>query len=241
MKEYSNQAEDLIFLANKIDLKLFANKIANSISIIEKTIQQSNSDQTCISLNGGKDCCVVLYLFFACALRMGYQFPLNVLIIKIKNSFTEMEKFIFEELKKFYRDSLEYIVMDDTSKSLKQNLFDLKNKRPHLNYILMGTRRTDADYYKNMTEFAPTDSDWPSFIRVNPILDWAYSEIWYFIRLFKLPYCQLYNRGFTSIDNSLNTQPNSALSNNNNSNEFLPAFFLQDDILERNSRVKNSN
>lgn len=148
-----------------------------------------------------------------------------------------MDEFIFDELRNFYRDSLEYIVMENTAKSLKQNLFELKTARPRLDNILMGTRRSDADYFKNMSEFAPTDSDWPSFVRVNPILDWSYGEIWYFIRLFKLPYCQLYNRGLTSIDSNLNTIPNPALFDSH-SNEFLPAYFLKDDSLERNSRIK---
>lgn len=34
---------------------------------------------------------------------------------------------------------------------------------------------------------------------VNPIIDWATSEIWEFIRKFDVPYCSLYDEGFTRL------------------------------------------
>lgn len=233
----SNNNDDLKFLSNKIDLAQLYGKLDQSLKVIEKTLAQSNPNQTCLSFNGGKDCCVVLYLLYACACRLGIKFPLNIVIIKISHTFNELEDFIFDEVKQFYQNSLEYIVLEDTSKTLKESLYELKKIKPNLNYILMGTRRTDAIYFKTMNEFAPTDADWPSFVRVNPILDWTYSEIWYFIKALKLPYCELYNRGYTSIDNCLNTVPNKALFDVR-TDTYLPAYRLENEMLERNSRIK---
>ena len=228
---------DLKFLANKIDLDSFYSKIAQSISIVEEMLKRTtSSNQVCIAFNGGKDCCVVLYLFFAGALRLGFDFPLKLVVISIANPFEEIDGFIFDEIKSFYGDSIEYIVLDDPTKTLKEQLFELKNSHSTLDYILMGTRRSDASYYKSMRPFATTDSGWPSFIRVNPILDWTYSDVWYFIRLLKLPYCELYDRGYTSIDHANNTTPNRTLFDSTRGTH-LPAYFLPNDNHERTSRL----
>lgn len=34
---------------------------------------------------------------------------------------------------------------------------------------------------------------------INPIIDWSEKEIWEFIKLYKLPYCELYDQGFKRI------------------------------------------
>jgi FAD synthetase len=49
---------------------------------------------------------------------------------------------------------------------------------------------------ENMKPFEKTDPGWPDFMRINPILDWTYSEIWEYILSQKLPYCVLYEQGY---------------------------------------------
>lgn len=43
--------------------------------------------------------------------------------------------------------------------------------------ILVGTRRTDP-HGQTLTHFDETDQGWPSFMRVHPVIDWHYAEIW---------------------------------------------------------------
>jgi hypothetical protein len=50
-------------------------------------------------------------------------------------------------------------------------------ERPLVKAILVGTRRTDP-HGGQLTSFDETDHGWPSFMRVHPVIDWHYAEIW---------------------------------------------------------------
>jgi FAD synthetase len=232
---------DLQFLRDRIDVPSLCVKVRHAIDLIESVEKTATGDHICVSFNGGKDCCIVLYLLYAVALRLATKFPLNVLFIQIKDSFAQMDEFVEHAIKRFYTSgSLEFITFNenaDTFKSLKECLFELKVRRPSISHILMGTRRSDGAYFKQMPDLSPTDGDWPTYVRVNPILDWTYSEVWYFMRLLKLPYCSLYDHGYTSIDHTGNTVANEALHSDKDS-AYAPAYLLSNGELERQSRKK---
>ena len=50
----------------------------------------------------------------------------------------------------------------------------------------------------------PSSAGWPAFLRVNPLLDWAYGDVWRFLRGAAavddtVGWCELYERGYTSV------------------------------------------
>jgi len=102
---------------------------------------------------------------------------------------------------------------------------------PEIKAVLMGTRRSDPSG-KDLSFFQMTDKDWPQVMRVCPLLEWKYADLWKLLRTFTLPYCSLYDQGYTSIGNRDNTVPNQALAYNNDGGEqcFKPAYTLPDSL-----------
>jgi 3'-phosphoadenosine 5'-phosphosulfate sulfotransferase (PAPS reductase)/FAD synthetase len=69
-------------------------------------------------------------------------------------------------------------------------------------------------------------------MRVYPIFYWTYDIVWLFLRRCDIPYCKLYNEGYTSLGQTDNTVPNLALLKREGTG-FLPAYELVDNALER--------
>ncbi|KAJ2993776.1 hypothetical protein HDV02_002083 [Globomyces sp. JEL0801] len=112
--------------------------------------------------------------------------------------------------------------------SMKDGLKVYLNSNPKVKAIIIGTRKGDPFSEKMITQ-QPTDGDWPYVIRIHPILDWTYKDVWMAIRELNIPYCTLYDIG--------NTLPNPLLINPNTPSGYDPAYLLNDESAERNGRL----
>ncbi|BAD81409.1 unknown protein [Oryza sativa Japonica Group] len=77
-------------------------------------------------------------------------------------------------------------------------------------------------------------------MRVNPILDWSYRDVWSFLLTCKVKYCSLYDQGYTSIGSIYDTVPNALLCDSTTGKSFRPAYMLSDGRLERAGRTKKN-
>lgn len=77
---------------------------------------------------------------------------------------------------------------------IKESLHLFNAAYPHITAVFMGSRRSDPNC-ENMTPFEMTDAGWPPLMRINPILDWSYADVWLFLKKFGFEYCRLYTCG----------------------------------------------
>eukprot|EP01137_Pigoraptor_chileana_P013612 Opistho-2@67319 len=208
--------------------------IKDALETIEKAIAEYGIDGLSISFNGGKDCTVLLHLYRAAVARVAgetsWKEALHAVYVRSPGPFEEVEAFV-EECRQSYNLRLDVI-----EGNIRDGLAWLRESSPQIRAILVGTRRTDP-FSGNLRPFSPTDIDkgWPDFMRVNPVLDWSYALVWAFLLRLQVPYCCLYDLGYTSLGSKSNTTPNPLLKSGNG---YMPAHALVQQDAERAGRSK---
>ena len=151
---------------------------------------------------------------------------------KIGEEFPEIVEFLTLVEKEFD------ITVEKYENKIKTDLETLVNEQ-NITTVVIGNRRTDP-YSEHLLPIQKSSEGWPDFIRVHPILDWEYSEIWRFIHFFKIKTWSLYEQGYTSLGKVHNTRKNPYLivsPTEDGTTEYLPAWFLEDETKERESRI----
>ncbi|KAK6943876.1 Phosphoadenosine phosphosulfate reductase [Dillenia turbinata] len=229
------------------DDKRLKTKYNNAIYVIQRALALYSIEEVAFSFNGGKDSTVLLHL-----LRAGYVlhkerqccsngdlvdhesiFPIRTIYFESASAFPEINSFTYGTATT-YNLQLDIIRTD-----FKSGLEALLKAKP-IRAIFLGVRIGDPTAV-GQEQFTPSSPGWPPFMRVNPILDWSYRDVWAFLLTCKISYCTLYDQGYTSIGSIYDTVPNSLLSVSNPSGtaeQFRPAYLLSDGRLERAGRAK---
>ncbi|XP_076370970.1 FAD synthase-like isoform X2 [Tachypleus tridentatus] len=213
----------------------FASLLKDSINKLQECFNRYSQEEVCLSFNGGKDCTVLLHLAYTVLLDWTVREnipvkPLKTLYICPSDPFPELEDFIEQSVKRYNLNVIKF------SGSIKESLWKLHKEHSEIKAVLMGTRATDP-YSSRLKAFQETDHDWPPFMRISPLLHWGYHDVWGFLRTLHIPYCSLYDRGYTSLGNRANTRPNSRLLvQEDNHSRYRPAYMLKDPSEEREGR-----
>ena len=197
-------------------------KIAQALGVIERCLALYGVQHTCFSFNGGKDSTVLLHLLRVAVARhwaaaggagagaaaapdadAAFR-EMPIMFFQTDDEFPELLAFI-EAVKA--QLGLTYVLFDGVP--YKEGL-ETMVRDGRLRAAVMGQRRGDP-YTDDLDHFSPSTAGWPPFMRVSPVLLWGYADTWAFLRGCGLPYCALYERGYTSIGYVRNTVPNEAL------------------------------
>ncbi|KAJ2671062.1 FAD1 flavin adenine dinucleotide synthetase [Coemansia sp. RSA 1085] len=206
-------------------------KVSKALQIIEEAIERYGTKDIALSFNGGKDCTALMHLVRAALFKYEHTHgassqPLVSLYVLYKRSFFEIDEFVRNSVTRYK------LCLVKEQGPMKAGLQSFKEEYPHIQAIFVGTRKGDP-YSSKLKAFAPTDSDWPQFMRVNPILDWTFEDIWEYMRTDRISYCCLYDQGYTSLGDVDTTTKNPALFKDG---KYQPAWSLTHSSLERSGR-----
>ncbi|KAI8895589.1 hypothetical protein BC833DRAFT_600787 [Globomyces pollinis-pini] len=210
-------------------------KLSHTVQVLNNCLTEFGETGLSLSFNGGKDCTLLLFIYCAILSRFNklnsITRPIKCLYITCIDPFTEVDEFVDYCAQRYNLDVMKLLG------SMKDGLKVYLNSNPKVKAIIIGTRKGDPFSEKMITQ-QPTDGDWPYVIRIHPILDWTYKDVWMAIRELNIPYCTLYDIGYTSLGSISNTLPNPLLINPNTPSGYDPAYLLNDESAERNGRVK---
>lgn len=215
------------------------NFVRETILAIQQEIQKHNLARIAFSFNGGKDCTVLLHLLRAALAPPFYPETehtdlagMRVIYFGAPNEFPEIISFMNLCCTQYH-----FTISETPSKDFKEGMDFLVNNKG-IKAVFMGQRRVDPGG-KSLEFSSLSDPGWPPFLRINPILEWTYHQVWLFLKTFHLPYCSLYDEGYTSLGSTLTTIQNPALRYQlpDGSWKHAPASQLADSSLERAGRT----
>jgi FAD synthetase len=202
--------------------------VRTALNRVEKALAlyDTEKQELWVPFNGGKDATVVLHLL-RLALHKKYSASVlssteqnvmkkaNVVYFEEIDPFEDVDKFVNEQVK-LYEFELQRVGQD-----FKKETGYLVQKYG-MKAVLLGERDTDP-HAMTREIFTPSDIEkgWEPFMRINPVLDWSYENVWKFLIDFEIPVCSLYKEGYTHLGNKNNTVKNPFLKKSDGS--YLPA------------------
>ncbi|QDZ19456.1 putative phosphoadenosine phosphosulfate reductase [Chloropicon primus] len=216
-------------------------KVGTAIQRARRAVALYRDEELALSFNGGKDSTVVLHILRAAhALECGGSENENENENEASRGVGWLSFFFpspddFEDITAFVRDASEDLGLGVKwmDGSFKDGLDTLV--RGGVRAIVIGTRQSDPNA-KGQDVFCPSSEGWPPFMRVNPILDWTYADVWSFLLLIKAKYCVLYDQGYTSLGGKKDTKKNDLLLDQEQGT-YKPAYTLTQEDEERAGRA----
>lgn len=210
-------------------------RIERALAVLSDALRVFGPDAVYASFNGGKDAVVIVHLLRAARAALGSSRLPRLVYFDTTDDFDEVRQFVYDTCDDLAADFVvEKLERDVGFVAGLSTLVD--RARPRTLAFVLGTRKGDPNSGEQQA-FEPSSEWMPPFMRVNPILDWSYQDIWAFLRYFQLPYCSLYDRGYTSLGSKSTTLPNPALCVDDGT--YRPAYELSDAALERAGRQES--
>eukprot|EP01038_Epipyxis_sp_PR26KG_P009445 gene9445-12726_t len=245
--------------------KYISKPLNRALEVLSDALRLYGPNSLFSSYNGGKDADVIMHLLRAVTAK--YSDDCGMIYFPKMIYFYNDDEF-HEVLSHIKHVESNYGVIlkrydCGIAQGIKQHIESMESKAAPA--FILGTRTGDPNC-GNQETFSPSSTWMPvSFMRVNPILKWEYGHVWHFLRTFNVPYCRLYDEGYTSLGKKSQTDPNpyllrrnsffeSSFSNSNsnddnnydhklinstNHSNYWPAYMLSDWTQERAGRIKS--
>jgi len=187
-------------------------KIEKSKEIICRALKRFGKDKIAIAWTGGKDSTVVLHLVRQV---YGSKVPARVFFNDSELEFPEVLKFIKKISNAWKLDLIWMKHAKSDLRKLKANpnprlarmakirTISLAIKKYKIKAFIVGIRHDEHIARAKEKYFSPRKNH----TRIHPILHFTEVDVWKYIKMFKVPYVSLYDRGYRSLGEAPFTRP----------------------------------
>lgn len=96
---------------------------------------------------------------------------LKSVYIRPSHPFSQVTEFVESSASDYHLD------LESSSLPMQAAFAQYLQQHAEVKAVFVGTRRTDP-HGGSLTHFDMTDRGWPAFMRIHPVIDWHYREIW---------------------------------------------------------------
>ncbi|XP_063975038.1 FAD synthase-like [Diachasmimorpha longicaudata] len=173
--------------------------------IYKKTVEElrkvyEKANEVAICFDGSIESTALLHLAHVAQMQLGSSSKINLIMFKYEEWLPEVEKFI-EAITSRY--NLNIIALNQLPQEAAKSL---KVSHPDIKILLLGikSRNKDNGQYHS---FARHPSITSMIIKC-PLNGWTVDSLWTLARSLSLPYCSLYDKGYTCVGGRKGTKPN---------------------------------
>jgi phosphoadenosine phosphosulfate reductase len=191
-------------------------KVKKAQEIIKEASNRWDNDKIAIAWTGGKDSTVILHMVREI---FDGEIPFKAMFNDSTLEFPEIYEFIkkYEKewnldlkwVKHLPEDLLAFNETKDKEEQMeimriaKINAINYSISEFKIEAFLSGIRKDEHESRSNETHFSERSTHW----RVHPIIDFTIDDIWDYIHKFKVPYVDLYDKGYKSLGEKPFTNP----------------------------------
>lgn len=205
--------------------------VRHASHIIQAATRSVQPSKIGISFNGGKDSVVMVEALISV---LGISFVSQCVLFTLEepDEFEELVDFRTKYVKN--RLPLSNFLRASASDGIRNGLWRVKHQTD-IDVVFLGTRCTDPAGKHQKDPVSPTTEGWPPMTRVCPLFHWSTKDVWRYIHQNQVPWCNLYEQGYSSIGLKSSTRRNPLLMCEVSGN-YKPAWLLDGDHLERHGR-----